>query len=103
MHARPSIEKLSEIIESDPATAVKILSVANQSKTGLTGQMVSVAQAIEKLSIDAVSAMGLEFGGVDILVDKAGKGYVLEEMTPATHEDIEAPADARQRIGPVAW
>lgn len=54
LHARPSIEKLSEIIESDPATAVKILTVAKRSNIGLTSQIVSIAQAIEKLSIDDI-------------------------------------------------
>ena len=44
---------------------------------------------IKKLSVDAVSAMGLEFGGVDILVDENGKSYVLEVNFPCNFSDAQ--------------
>jgi RimK family alpha-L-glutamate ligase len=59
-------------------------------RTGYDGmEECSCPTEIEKLSIDAVSAMGLEFGGVDILVDKAGKGYVLEVNFPCNFSDVQ--------------
>ena len=44
---------------------------------------------IEKLSVTAVTAMGLEFGGVDILVDSEGKSYVLEVNFPCNFSDAQ--------------
>ncbi|MCX6763380.1 MAG: ATP-grasp domain-containing protein [Candidatus Moranbacteria bacterium] len=37
---------------------------------------------IEKIAIEAVKAMGLEFGGVDILLDEKNNPYVLEVNFP---------------------
>lgn len=42
---------------------------------------VSVADDVRDLCVAAVSALGLDFGAVDIVVDKAGKAYVLEVNT----------------------
>jgi glutathione synthase/RimK-type ligase-like ATP-grasp enzyme len=38
---------------------------------------------VQRLAIDSVKALGFEFGGVDILVDKKGKAYMLEVNMPA--------------------
>jgi len=44
---------------------------------------------IEKIAVEAVKAMGLEFGGVDILLDKKNNPYVLEVNFPCNFGEAQ--------------
>ena len=46
-------------------------------------------EIIERLSIDSVRAMGLEFGGLDILIDEAGQAHVLEVNFPCQFGEVQ--------------
>lgn len=41
-----------------------------------------IGDDLKKIAIDAVAALGLEFGGVDLLIDESDKAYVAEVNFP---------------------
>jgi len=41
-----------------------------------------ISDGLKQIAVDAVSALGLEFGGVDLLIDESGKAYVAEVNFP---------------------
>lgn len=41
-----------------------------------------IGDDLKKIAIDATAALGLEFGGVDLLIDETGKAYVAEVNFP---------------------
>ncbi len=43
----------------------------------------------EKIAIEAVRLRGLEFGGVDILIDKKGNNYLIEVNYPFSFPDVQ--------------
>lgn len=50
-------------------------------------------ESVQEIAVRAVQAKGLEFGGVDILIDKHGDPYVLEVNFPFSFPDIQKAAE----------
>lgn len=59
-------------------------------RTGLDKALaIDCDEATKKMAIKAVQAMGLEFAGVDVIVDKEGNPYVLEANCPCNFGDVQ--------------
>lgn len=52
-------------------------------------QPYTLSPELKLISINAVRSLGVEFGGVDILIDDAGKAYVAEVNFPCVFPDVE--------------
>ena len=79
-HAGVAIEDLADIVEQDPAMAVKVLQLVNSSYFGLPKRLSSVRQAVSYLGIDLLKALALSVHAFGTMEIGSMEGFSLEQL-----------------------
>jgi RimK family alpha-L-glutamate ligase len=84
IHTRHSARLI--VLNNEVIASIEYSAPANDFRTNVGRQPIVSAktfpEAVNHLAIQAVSTMGIEFGGVDILIDKSGRPFITEMNFP---------------------
>jgi putative nucleotidyltransferase with HDIG domain len=79
-HVGVAIEDLADIVEQDPAMAVKVLQLVNSSYFGLPKRLTSIRQAVSYLGIDLLKALALSVHAFGTMGVTPIEGFSLEQL-----------------------